>query len=358
MKSLGKEVKKDMKGSICYRKDGRYMWRYKTLKPVYGHSQKECIEKAKMALAQLDFTGGKPTIDKTMILNTWFEYWLDNYQKPKLRESTFLARKQQYLSMVYDGLGKKNINKIGVDDLREFLESLPHNTTQRDIHRILKDMYDLLFKSGYISKNFMDLVVIKFAPFPQKEKKTLSHEDERILFGEVLPNTQFYGIAKMMLLQALRIGEALALCWEDIDFQNNTISVSRSYSSISKKVTETKTVGSKAIIPLFKETKEMLLERGWHSSGLIFTEVKHPSRFSVEFTRLCKTAGINISPHTFRHTFASRAFEKGINPKTIQGILRHKSYETTINAYTHVSESMKQDAVDEINSMQAKDFIL
>ncbi len=356
-----------MKGSIGYRSSddrwcGRFNFNNKT-RYIYAKTKKECLEKMKEEQIQLEIYGDankeketkqKKVIDRSMTLNTWFEYWFENYKVPKLRESTAIVRKQVYITNVFNSkLGKTSIDKINVDTLRDFILNLKSSNAKKTTYAILKDMYDILFKSGYISKNYMDLVVIKFDPFPRKEKKILSKEDEVRLFNEVLIGTKYFDIAKLMLYQALRVGEALALCWEDIDFTNNTININKSYSSVTHKITEVKTITSKDSIPMFKETKEMLLNRGYKTKGLIFPEFIG-TNFNNNFDAYCKARDMVITPHVFRHTFASRAFENGINPKTVQTILRHKSYETTINAYTHLSDEMKEDAIEQINDMQSK----
>lgn len=55
-----------------------------------------------------------------------------------------------------------------------------------------------------------------------------------------------------------------------------------------------------------------------------------------------------FSPHTFRHTFATRCFENEMLPKTLQELLGHNSLEMTMDLYTHVTEEMKQKEATKI----------
>lgn len=55
-----------------------------------------------------------------------------------------------------------------------------------------------------------------------------------------------------------------------------------------------------------------------------------------------------FTPHTLRHTFATRCFESGMQPKTLQELLGHNSLEMTMGLYTHVTEEMKQREVEKI----------
>ena len=63
---------------------------------------------------------------------------------------------------------------------------------------------------------------------------------------------------------------------------------------------------------------------------------------------------INIPPirfHALRHTYATRLFEAGVPPKTVQELMGHADISTTMNIYTHVMENEKVEAVDKINNL-------
>ena len=59
----------------------------------------------------------------------------------------------------------------------------------------------------------------------------------------------------------------------------------------------------------------------------------------------------NITFHDLRHTYATRLFEKGVNPKIVQEILGHSNISITLNTYTHVSEEIKKEVSEKINNI-------
>ena len=55
-----------------------------------------------------------------------------------------------------------------------------------------------------------------------------------------------------------------------------------------------------------------------------------------------------FSGHTFRHTFATRCFESGIDPKVVQSYLGHSSVSMTLDLYTHVTEEKSSSDIEKI----------
>ena len=139
----------------------------------------------------------------------------------------------------------------------------------------------------------------------------------------------------LCLYQGLRLGEALALTWSDIDFDKYTISVSKTIDDDGN-VTTPKTETSTRIIPLFKRTAE-ILQTMQQDNGYLFK-----SRMTVyqnRMARLTRKLGLeNIHSHSLRHTFATRCAEAGIPPKLVQRWLGHSTVEMTLNVYTHVNK--------------------
>ncbi len=69
-----------------------------------------------------------------------------------------------------------------------------------------------------------------------------------------------------------------------------------------------------------------------------------------EIHKICKAAGIDdFTMHAFRATFATRAIEQGINPRTVQELLGHADFSMTMNLYGHVLNEAKSEAMQQIN---------
>ncbi len=218
------------------------------------------------------------------------------------------------------------------------------------------------------------------------ERRVLSVEEQEI-FLEYLERTKnwYEEMYKFMLLTGMRVGEIGGLQWEDIDFASKFIYVKRtlSYDYVDGKktmrMTSPKTENSVRKIPFFGETQNILerqmekikrkredLGERWRQpeefGNLVFLTSRGTpiGRYSVESDMRYITGQINemyrmeatysgnvvyktferIHPHALRHTFATRCFEKGMTPRTVQEIMGHANYNTTVS-YTHVLDDIK-----------------
>ena len=57
-----------------------------------------------------------------------------------------------------------------------------------------------------------------------------------------------------------------------------------------------------------------------------------------------------VYPHAIRHTFCSRCFETGMNPKVVQQLMGHQHYSTTVDIYTHVTKNMFDEEIKKLES--------
>lgn len=88
---------------------------------------------------------------------------------------------------------------------------------------------------------------------------------------------------------------------------------------------------------------------GWRGTQGVITGVGMPAKsssYDTHLYKLCQEAGIKpFSMHALRHTFATRAIERGVPPKVLQQLLGHASIKTTMDTYVHVSDDSKLEAI-------------
>ncbi len=265
-------------GSLRKRSDGRWEGRYtaghdpETGKAIYKNvlakTQKECKEKLAAALEQ----AGKVDTYKTdqYTVGQWAEAWFENY---------------------------------------------------RGLHAMLRQCLDQAVQERLIPYN--PAAGCKLPPKEKKEMHTLPAEK----ISAYLAAAEEHGVFPMFYLElttGLRRGELVALLWDDLDLETQTLTISKSAGRINGevKVTQPKTANSVRTIYLPQETINLLLqEHAKHSSNPIMFpspvtgKLYGPDCIGRLHKNLLKKAGIaeNIPFHGLRHTFATLAIQQGID---------------------------------------------
>lgn len=171
-----------------------------------------------------------------------------------------------------------------------------------------------------------------------------------------------YVAALLMLETGLRVGETLALAWEDVIWERKAIRVNKTMVRIANKHKQFIQDGAKFHasnrIVLLSQTALRLLKSYFDASpnpqGTIFRN-EHGDHLSYEAMRYqiqkaCLTAGVPYKGlHVFRHTFATNCYHKGVNVKILSRLLGHADVNITYNIYVH----LYGDGFDEMYSALA-----
>lgn len=379
-----------------YETDKGFKWSYtielgkdlttgkRTRKKGRGFKTKKEAQQAASAV-EIQLVNGTFVNEKDITFKDFVKEWLDLYEKT-VKPSTFNMRKPT---------------------VAKFL-SLFANTKMKDItdlryQEAINGMYEKGYSHNYliginavgklIFKKAIELKVIKnnpteFAKIPKKmesveelerKKKEVKYLEKEELarfltVAKSLEHDYIYPFFSLLAYTGMRVGEQFALKWSDIDFDNNSISITKTIfmpgDSKHYQLQTPKTTGSVReikidpnVIRLLKQHQakqsEIRLYQGgqYHNGNFIFASPEgYPvPRCScrVMLVKILKMAEIAkpITLHSFRHTHTSLLIEADVGVKEIQQRLGHTDINTTMNIYAHMTKDLEEKASQKFSNL-------
>jgi len=337
-----------IEGSKPYhRKDGRWQsifYEDRTPKTVYARTKLDCINKVNEAVRNRDKNAANSVVSKRVVLATWIPQWLEIYKKGKLKESSFATLKYVMKNIENSSIAKKEIIKLTAIDIEKFLNNMKTSVIKQRVFVYLRECIDALVKNRTIKENVCNLVSKPSKPISKEKYVPELNEMQEFLDRMKIESPTYYLFTKFLAATGLRVGEALALRWDDVDFEKKTLSVSKAYDRVTKSVTLPKTVKSVRTIPLFRDATEVL-EKIKRSSEPIFSFIGRTANVH-NFAAAAKRCGMNkLTLHSLRHVFATRCLESGVDPKVIQKWLGHTKLDLSMNLYAHANGNFEQEQI-------------
>lgn len=303
------------------------------------------------ALLRQRLARGEP-IDGFMKKEKTFPYYRDfakeffeRYAKINNKLSEIRTKQSVLKAYLIPYFGKIKLDKITAYEIERFkAEKQAKGLSNKYINNLLC----ILSKSLSVAEEWELLEKrpkIKRLKVPPQKFDYLSIEESEILIN------QANGFIKDMIILALhtglRFGELIALTWDDINFKENVLTVSK---SVSRGYLGSPKNNKIRHIPLNNILTSMLANRKLIDNNILIFPNKVGNyqiqeRCRTWLHRICKEAGLRkIGWHTFRHTFASRLAENGISMRTIQELLGHSDTNTTMR-YAHLSPLVLREAI-------------
>lgn len=380
---MGKDLKgKELGRGIKQRPDksyeARFVNRFGDRQSVYAMSLREV--RSKLAKAKAADIEKKNVIDPNIKLDAWYRKWLDVYKRPAVRANTIRHYKYVYEHNIQPYIGNPKLTEITRLMVTDVLNKLKEKGYQWEslnkVKILLTDMFERAVDDEFMLKNPAKRVKIPVAK-PEREVKALSKDDQQVFF-QCSSGTFYDNLFRVAVSTGLRPGELFALTEDNLDFSKKEIRVEKTllYQKLEGDNGKTfhennpKTFSSRRTVPMNKYCEEALQRqivlhkmvinnspkpKGERTNYIFCTIYGTPlcsQIYADAIARIVKEINYSRDPleamekfsgHCFRHTFATRCFEAGIPPKTVQAYLGHATLQMTMDLYTSVMDKKKID---------------
>ena len=403
-KAVSKTRRANNEGSIFQRSDGRwggaltmgYDENGKIIrKTIYGKTQAEVVKKLSEISGRLK-SNSYELVENNNLETLMFEY-LMTFKKSAVSPRTFEGNIRNFKLHIAPLIGKMKVYEIDSYAIQKLVNTLLDQGYSNDTIKKCKHLLNQFFEYAIDNKWILVNPTLKVKV---KGKRNIYEEDNdekykamppeiRDRFLEALDKDEANFIKPLcitLMFAGLRIGEALALKWKNIDFNNKTIRVERAITQVPKfdeqgnikdRITvigDTKTTCSVRDIPVtdivietLKQWKDKQNERQ-QTNPEVTAILTSPTSFVFAnddgsyrtysgtrkiFDRFKRRNGLNkfnIHFHGLRHTFSNMLFEMNENPKVIQQLLGHRDVKTTITVYNSVNSDYVREATDRLNT--------
>lgn len=356
-------------------------------------TQKEALAAGTQALAEYQ-NGGLTYSPSDISVSDYMGVWLEKYVRVNLRHKTQLGYIGIINNHINPALGHYKLNALNPAILQDFANGLKSKGfSRRHVVGILSMLSNALKYAvtplKFIRHNPMAEVQTPKIANPARSRVVLSAEDWKRIISRFPFGNKYHISLIIGYYTGLRISEVFGLTWEDIDFENLEINVSKQTIRMQKgkwNLDEPKTKSSARTVKFGKELasilkkekarqaenrlrygeyytfyslvdKELVLDKNGKvklicvdENGMLVTtdSFKYCSRV------IHHELNIEFDFHCLRHTHATVLIENGVSPKSVQMRLGHEKIETTLQTYVHDTEEMAERAADIFESVRAK----
>lgn len=399
---MGKDIKgKTLPRGIVQKANGKYRGRFYYKGDTYsveGDELKETV--IKLENLRYETRHGLKGKGDHVTVEEWFQAWLYNHKKKSIKETTMIKYNNFYRRYIHKEIGKYRLGELKLMTIEKIFQDMADNgystKTIRDVYDILNAMYKYAICNRLVTYNPCE--GIGLPKTKKKQIRVLTVEEQREILchakGRVHENLIYVALGTGM-----RSGEMLGLTWDDVDFGKREIKVNKTLVYIKDmqtgkyvfKVQTPKTSSGVRMIPMqdsvYKALKRQRIKlkemqmaaEEWEVQpgfeNLVFLSQngkpisQHGFQLGIdgiersvnkERKKAAAKEGTeyipleHFYPHAFRHTFATRCFEAGIDAKVVQGYLGHASIAITLDLYTHVTDNKAKTEMDKLECLYQK----
>ena len=397
-----------LRSGECQRKDGRYSYSYtdrdRKRQVVYANDLMSLRKKEQQIRRDLE-DGLDPKRAECTTVNQVYDAFIS--QKYNLKATTKVNYKYTYDHLVRESFGRRKLADVKYTDVKKFYYSLITEkglkpASVENVHTQLHPAFQLAVREGLIRVNPAAGVLGELKRsnvWVTEKRRSLTLAEQKTFMNYLFSHHCYQGwkpVITVLIGTGMRIGECLGLRWQDLDFENRTISINHNFvhrrvdeESGTLHINTPKTEAGNRTIPMIEQVYEAFLEEYQIQSitGFCTQEVEGYSGFvfassngtvtlpvevnraihkiiddyNAEETALAKKERRepfllpNFSAHHLRHTFCTRLCENENNLKVIQAVMGHKDIQTTMDIYADCTEDKKKEV---IRNIEGKIFVI
>lgn len=370
-----------MKGSV--RKKGN-KWYYnfdgpkingkrKRYERAGGETKAEALNALRKALNEFENTGSV-AIDSTISVQDYFDYWYEDYVMRNLKYNTQENYRHTIELHILPHIGKYKLAKIQPKTLQDLLNKEFEAGFSKSTVGIVKTVLNTAFKHAVYPYQLIKQSPTQYIKVPKYDVRTgktreglkiFSLESFKKLDSEVVPASDFYIPMHIAFHTGMRRGEVCGLTWDDVNFENKTITIDKimiekrgnQYSIDTPKTQSsyrTISIGDTLIKILKKHKMKQSENRLFYGKHYVETNFvctrpngkpTTPGVIKWHCESLRRKTDIDFTFHSFRHTHATMLIENGAKMKDVQDRLGHSRISTTMDIYAHVTQKTKKETV-------------
>ena len=353
-------------GSIYPRKDGRWVsyLRLPDGRKKFFTGTREVVQE-RLREAQRQAHAGQLVLGRDQAVSLYLERWLAEAVRHSVRPKTY-ENYDLCVRRVLPHLGRVRLRALTPEQIQyalgKLLETGLARRTVRQVHMVLRLALKQAVLWRMLPSNPSDAVK---PPRPDRKEMPTLTEDEVRRFIAATAGMRDHGLWALLVTTGLRLGEALALRWSDVDFIEGRATIKRAVQrqrGAGLVFVEPKSARSRRTVPVPPETLRVLEDQQrsnerdrrtagpqWQEHDLVFPNPigrpRDTAYRSVSFHTALKRTGLpRLRLHDLRHTAATHLLTNHVHPKVVQDLLGHSTIAITLDTYSHVMPPLAKEA--------------